>query len=68
MPVIDAQVHVYERNHPGRPWVDALPGPSEVTPETMVAAMDAVRGLAESRAGAVLVPPRSPLAPGRAPS
>jgi L-fuconolactonase len=42
MPVIDAQVHVYERNHPGRPWVDALHGPPEVTAETMVAAMDAV--------------------------
>lgn len=42
MPVIDAQVHVYERNHPGRPWVDALHGPPEVTAETMVEAMDAV--------------------------
>lgn len=42
MPVIDAQVHVYERNHPGRPWVDALAGPPEMPPETMVAAMDAV--------------------------
>jgi len=39
---IDAQVHVYERNHPGRPWVDALPGPPEVTGDHMVAAMDAV--------------------------
>ncbi|MDB5372799.1 MAG: amidohydrolase 2 [Belnapia sp.] len=42
MPVIDAQVHVYERNHPGRPWVDTLAGPPEVTGEAMVAAMDAV--------------------------
>ncbi|RVT99299.1 hypothetical protein EOD42_04165 [Rhodovarius crocodyli] len=41
-PVIDAQVHVYERNHPGRPWVDALAGPPEVTAEDQVAAMDAV--------------------------
>ena len=42
MPVIDAQVHVYERNHPGRPWVDTLHGPPEVTGDAMVAAMDAV--------------------------
>ncbi len=42
MVTIDAQVHAYERNHPGRPWVDALPGPPEVTGDDMVAAMDAV--------------------------
>jgi predicted TIM-barrel fold metal-dependent hydrolase len=42
MPVIDAQVHVYERDHPGRPWVDALHGPPEVTGDDMVAAMEAV--------------------------
>jgi len=42
MPVIDAQVHVYERDHPGRPWVDALHGPPEVTGDDMVAAMAAV--------------------------
>jgi predicted TIM-barrel fold metal-dependent hydrolase len=42
MPIIDAQVHVYERNHPGRPWVDALHGPPEVTGEDMIAAMDKV--------------------------
>ncbi|MCO6414784.1 amidohydrolase family protein [Siccirubricoccus sp. KC 17139] len=42
MPIIDAQVHVYERNHPGRPWVDALAGPPEVTGDQMVAAMDEV--------------------------
>lgn len=42
MATIDAQVHVYERNHPGRPWVDALHGPPEVTADAMVAAMDAV--------------------------
>jgi L-fuconolactonase len=42
MLTIDAQVHVYERNHPGRPWVDALHGPPEVTGDDMVAAMDAV--------------------------
>ncbi|QQS11499.1 MAG: amidohydrolase family protein [Rhodospirillales bacterium] len=42
MPVIDAQVHVYERNHPGRPWTAVLHGPPQVTGDDMVAAMDAV--------------------------
>ncbi len=42
MLTIDAQVHAYERDHPGRPWVDVLPGPPEVTGDDMVAAMDAV--------------------------
>lgn len=42
MPTIDAQVHVYEPNHPGRPWTGALAGPPEVTGDDMVAAMDAV--------------------------
>lgn len=42
MPVIDAQVHCYERNHPGRPWVAVLHGPPEVTGPDMVKAMDAV--------------------------
>jgi predicted TIM-barrel fold metal-dependent hydrolase len=42
MLIIDAQVHAYERNHPGRPWADVLPGPPEVTGDDMVAAMDAV--------------------------
>jgi len=41
MPTIDAQVHSYERNHPGRPWHAALTGPPEVTGDQMVAAMDA---------------------------
>ena len=27
MPTIDVQVHAYERNHPGRPWVGTLVGP-----------------------------------------
>jgi predicted TIM-barrel fold metal-dependent hydrolase len=40
MPTIDAQVHSYERNHPGRPWHAALTGPPEVTGDQMVAAMD----------------------------
>jgi L-fuconolactonase len=43
MAIIDAQVHAYERNHPGRPWAAVLHGPPEVTGEQMVAAMDAVR-------------------------
>jgi predicted TIM-barrel fold metal-dependent hydrolase len=42
MPTIDSQVHAYERNHPGRPWVGTLYGPSEVTGDQMAAAMDAV--------------------------
>jgi predicted TIM-barrel fold metal-dependent hydrolase len=42
MPTIDAQVHAYERNHPGRPWAAVLHGPKEVTGDQMVAAMDAV--------------------------
>jgi predicted TIM-barrel fold metal-dependent hydrolase len=42
MLTIDAQVHAYERNHPGRPWAGVLHGPPEVTGDDMVAAMDAV--------------------------
>ena len=42
MPIIDSQVHAYERNHPGRPWHAVLHGPAEVTVDQMVAAMDAV--------------------------
>jgi predicted TIM-barrel fold metal-dependent hydrolase len=41
MPIIDAQVHAYERNHPGRPWAAVLHGPAEVTGDDMVAAMKA---------------------------
>jgi L-fuconolactonase len=54
MPTIDSQVHSYERNHPGRPWVDPLAGPPEVTGDEMVAAMDSVRV-----DGAILVSPFS---------
>ena len=54
MPTLDAQVHAYERNHPGRPWVGTLYGPTEVTGDQMVAAMDAVRV-----DGAILVSPFS---------
>jgi L-fuconolactonase len=42
MITIDAQVHAYERNHPGRPWAGVLQGPPEVNGDEMVAAMDAV--------------------------
>ena len=42
MPTIDAQVHCYERNHPGRPWHEVLAGPPEVTGKDMVKAMDEV--------------------------
>src|SRR3954467_1767803 len=52
MQTIDAQVHAYERDRPGRPWLAALHGPAEATGDQMVAAMDAVRV-----DGAVLVSP-----------
>ncbi len=42
MLMIDAQVHAYERDHPGRPWAAVLTGPDEVTGDDMIAAMDAV--------------------------
>ena len=42
MPVIDVQVHAYDRNHPGRPWAGQIAGPASVTGDEMVAAMDAV--------------------------
>src|SRR3954470_14782575 len=54
MPTIDSQVHCYERNHPGRPWVGVLHGPDHVTGDEMVAAMDAV-----GVDGALLVSPFS---------
>ena len=53
-PVIDVQVHAYERNSPERPWVGFLQGPDEVTGDDMVAAMDAV-----GVDGALLVSPYS---------
>jgi L-fuconolactonase len=54
MPILDAQVHAYERNHPGHPWVGTLYGPPEVTGDQMVAAMDAA-----GVDGAILVSPFS---------
>ncbi len=53
-PTIDSQVHAYERDRPERPWIGTLPGPSEVTGDDMVAAMDAV-----GVDGALLVSPWS---------
>ncbi len=53
-PVIDSQVHAYERNSPERPWHGSLEGPDEVTGDDMVAAMDAV-----GVDGALLVSPYS---------
>ena len=54
MLTIDSQVHAYEHDHPGRPWAGVLAGPSEVTGDDMVAAMDAV-----GVDGALLVSPYS---------
>ena len=53
-PVIDAQVHAYERDRPTRPWIGFLHGPAEVTGDDMVAAMDRV-----GVDGALLVSPYS---------
>jgi L-fuconolactonase len=41
MQIIDAQVHIYERNNVARPWRGRLSGPDEVTSSQMIAAMDA---------------------------
>src|SRR5947208_5058030 len=54
MPTIDVQVHAYERNHPGRPWVVSLVGPAEMTGDQMVAAIGEV-----GVDGAILVSPFS---------
>ena len=56
MPVIDVQVHAYDRNHPGRPWAGQIAGPASVTGDEMVGAMDDV-----GVDGALLVSPFSPL-------
>jgi L-fuconolactonase len=52
MAIIDAQVHTYERDNPGRPWAAVLHGPPEVTGRDMVKAMDEV-----GVDGAILVSP-----------
>ena len=54
MPILDSQVHAYERNHPGRPWIGMLTGPAEVTGDQMAAAMHDV-----GVDGAILVSPFS---------
>jgi predicted TIM-barrel fold metal-dependent hydrolase len=54
MPILDSQVHAYERNHPGRPWIGTLTGPAEVTGDQMAAAMEDV-----GVDGAILVSPFS---------
>ena len=54
MPILDSQVHAYERNHSRRPWIGTLYGPPEVTGDQMVTAMDAV-----GVDGAILVSPFS---------
>ena len=41
-PVIDSQVHAYQRDRPERPWVGTLHGPPEVTGDNMVEAMNVV--------------------------
>src|SRR5216684_2098227 len=42
MPVIDVQVHPFDRNHPGRPWASPAHGLNSATGEEMVAAMKRV--------------------------
>jgi L-fuconolactonase len=41
MPIIDAQLHAYERDHPGRPWHAALTGPPEATGAQTVSVLEA---------------------------
>ena len=42
MPVIDVQVHPFERDHPGRPWASPSHGLLSATGDEMVAAMTSV--------------------------
>src|SRR5216684_3053345 len=42
MPVIDVQVHPFDRNHPGRPWASPSHGLDSATGEEMIAAMNSV--------------------------
>ncbi len=44
MLMIDAQVHAYERDHPGRSWAAVLTGPDEVTGDDMIAASRMTEG------------------------
>ncbi len=42
MPIIDVQVHPFDRNHPGRPWAGPSHGLESASGDEMVAAMDGV--------------------------
>src|SRR5438105_15924163 len=42
MPVIDVQVHPFDRNHPGRPWASPSHRLDSATGEEMVAVMNSV--------------------------
>src|SRR6476660_9638423 len=42
MPVIDVQVHPFDRDHPARPWASPSHGLLSATGEEMVAAMTSV--------------------------
>jgi len=42
MPIIDVQVHPFDRDHPGRPWAGPSHGLKSATGAEMVAAMNAV--------------------------
>src|SRR3954467_5079493 len=42
MPVMDVQVHPFDRNHPGRPWASPSRGLESATGDEMVAAMTKV--------------------------
>jgi L-fuconolactonase len=43
MPALDAQLHPYGRNHPGRPWVGTCYGLAEVPGDRMAAATATAR-------------------------
>lgn len=63
MPIIDVQVHPYERNHPDRPWAAQAHGLESATGEDMVAAMDLCRrsmSIATTRATPCLFTPPIP--------
>ena len=63
MPTIDVQVHAYERNHPGRPWIGHLHGPPSANGEEMVAAMDRSRRCGDYRLHFQSLPLRCQLRP-----
>ena len=43
MPIIDVQVHPFDRNHPGRPWASPSHGLDSATGDGIVAAMNSRR-------------------------